>query len=90
VRSTPTPKDCLRTGERLADAVALALDDDALEDLGAATRPLDDLEVDANAVAGGELGTRRSCARSRLSMTVLMARRPRAGGSCTVRAGGSW
>ena len=35
--------------------MALALDDDALEDLGAPARPLDDLEVDADAVAGGEL-----------------------------------
>src|SRR6185295_16787239 len=41
--------------ERLAGAVALALDDDAFEDLRAAARALDDLEVDADAVAGGEL-----------------------------------
>jgi hypothetical protein len=38
--------------------VTLALDDDALEDLRAATRALDDLEVDANAVAGLEVGLR--------------------------------
>src|SRR3954454_3532606 len=41
--------------EGLTHAVALALDDDALEDLGAPARPLDHLEVDADAVAGGEL-----------------------------------
>ena len=35
--------------------MALALDDDALEDLRAATRALDHLEVDADAVAGLEL-----------------------------------
>ena len=55
VRSTPTPKDCLRTVKVSRSAVALALDDDALEDLGAAARALDDLEVDADAVAGVEL-----------------------------------
>ena len=44
----------LADGEGLADAVALALDDDALEDLGAPARALDDLEVDADAVAGLE------------------------------------
>ena len=37
--------------EGLAHAVALALDDDALEDLRAAARALDDLEVDAHAIA---------------------------------------
>jgi hypothetical protein len=42
--------------ERLADAVALALDHDALEHLGAASRALDHLEVDAQAVARVELG----------------------------------
>ena len=42
--------------EGLAHALALALDDDALEDLRAATRALDDLEVDLHAVAGREAG----------------------------------
>ena len=46
----------LADGEGLAHAVALALDDDALEDLRAAARALDDLEVDADAVAGLEGG----------------------------------
>ena len=46
----------LADGEGLAGAVALALDDDALEDLRTATRALDDLEVDADAVAGLEVG----------------------------------
>jgi hypothetical protein len=54
----------LAHGEGLARAVALALDHDALEDLRAAARALDHLEVDAQAVAGVELGTRRSWARS--------------------------
>jgi hypothetical protein len=44
----------LAHGERLARATALALDHDALEDLGAAAVPLDHLEVDAHAVARGE------------------------------------
>src|SRR4051794_39229320 len=46
----------LSHGERLADALALALDDDTLEDLGAAARALDDLEVDLEAVARLEAG----------------------------------
>src|SRR3954447_26856496 len=46
----------LAHGEGLADALALALDDDALEDLGAAARALDDLEVDLEAVARLEAG----------------------------------
>ena len=45
----------LADGEGLADATALALDHDSLEDLGAGAAALDHLEVDANAVAGGEL-----------------------------------
>ena len=36
--------------------MALTLDDDALEDLRTTTRPFDDLEVDADAIAGAELG----------------------------------
>jgi hypothetical protein len=44
----------LADGERLADALALALDDDALEDLGTAACALDDLEVDPDAIARGE------------------------------------
>jgi hypothetical protein len=46
----------LAGGEGLARAVALALDDDALEDLGSTARALDDLEVDAHAVARLEAG----------------------------------
>ena len=42
--------------ERLARAVALALDHDALEDLHAAAGPLDHLEVDLQAIAGREVG----------------------------------
>src|SRR5688572_22375938 len=42
--------------EGLAHARALALDHDALEDLGAAARPLDDLEVHPHPVAGLESG----------------------------------
>ena len=40
--------------EGLAHALALALDHDALEDLGAPAAALDDLEVDAYAVTGLE------------------------------------
>src|SRR5581483_447488 len=47
----------LADGERLARAGALALDDDALEDLEARARAFDDPEVDADAVAGFEPGT---------------------------------
>ena len=46
----------LADGERLAHAAALALDHDALEDLGAAAGALDDLEVHAHAVARLEGG----------------------------------
>ena len=46
----------LADGEGLARARALALEDDALEDLGAAAVALDHLEVDAHAVARGEGG----------------------------------
>ena len=42
--------------EGLAHALALALDDHALEDLRAAARALDDLEVDLDAVPGLEAG----------------------------------
>ena len=54
VRSTPTPKDCLRTVNVSRSAAALALDHDALEDLGAAAGALHHLEVHAHAVAGLE------------------------------------
>jgi hypothetical protein len=47
----------LADGEGLAYTAALALDHDALEDLGAGAIALDHLEVDANAVAGSELRT---------------------------------
>ena len=46
----------LADGEGLARAAALALDHDALEDLGAAARALDDLEVHPHAVARLEDG----------------------------------
>jgi hypothetical protein len=45
----------LAHGERLADALTLALDDDTLEDLRTAAGALDDLEVDAHPIAGLEL-----------------------------------
>jgi hypothetical protein len=44
----------LAHGERLTHAVALALEDDPLEDLGAPPRSLHDLEVHADAIAGVE------------------------------------
>src|SRR4051812_24679816 len=44
----------LAHGEGLAYAVALALEDDSLEDLRAPARALDDLEVHAHAIAGRE------------------------------------
>ena len=58
-RECPLDADAERLlahGEGLAHARALALDDDALEDLDAAALSLDHLEVDANGVAGLELG----------------------------------
>ena len=57
-RERPLDADAERLlahGERLAHAGALPLDDDALEDLDAAARALDHLEVDADRVAGLEL-----------------------------------
>jgi hypothetical protein len=45
----------LAHGERLSDAGALPLDDDAFEDLDAAALSLDHLEVDAHRVARFEL-----------------------------------
>ena len=50
------PERLLAHGERLPHAGALALDDDALEDLDAAALSLDHLEVDAHGVACLELG----------------------------------
>src|SRR3954470_9558517 len=46
----------LANREGLTDALALALDDDAFEDLRAAPRALDDLEVDLDAVPGLKAG----------------------------------
>src|SRR5215218_514954 len=46
----------LADGEGLADPLALALDHDAFEDLGTTAGALDDLEVDADAIAGLEGG----------------------------------
>ena len=48
------PERLLPDGERLADAGALPLDDDALVDLDAAALALDHLEMDADGVAGLE------------------------------------
>ena len=64
----------LADGEGLAGAVALALDDHALEDLGTATRALDDLEVDPDAVAGLEVRDAAQLGALEDSMTVLMAK----------------
>ena len=50
----PDPERLLADGEGLAHAAALALDHDALEDLGPPAGSLDHLEVHAHAVAGGE------------------------------------
>ena len=52
----PDAERLLADGERLAGARALALDDDALEDLDTAPRALDHLEMDANRVARLEPG----------------------------------
>src|ERR687893_2945305 len=46
----------LANGEGLADPLALALDHNAFEDLGTTAGALDDLEVDADAIAGLEGG----------------------------------
>ena len=57
-RERPLDADAERLlahGERLAHPGALALDDDALEDLDAAALALDHLEVDAHGVSGLEL-----------------------------------
>src|SRR5581483_174058 len=50
----PHAEGLLAHRERLAGAVALALDHDALEDLDAPARALDDLEVNLHAVARSE------------------------------------
>jgi len=52
----PDPERLLAHREGLTYAGALALDDDALEDLDAAALSFDHLEVDANGIAGLELG----------------------------------
>src|SRR5262249_42519469 len=52
----PDAERLLADGERLAHAVALALDHDALEHLGTPAGALDDLEVHLDAVPGLELG----------------------------------
>ena len=54
----------LADGEGLACAVALALDDNALKDLGAAASALDHLEVDAQAVACVEMTVRGGAVRA--------------------------
>ena len=58
VRSTPTPNDSLRT-VKVRRRAPLLLEDDALEDLGAAAGALHDLEMDAYAIAHTEV---RNCA----------------------------
>ena len=75
----PDAERLLADGEGLARAAALALDHDALEDLGAAAVALDDLEVHAHAVAGGEPGPLLEGSLLEASMTVLMR--------CVMRAG---
>src|SRR6478609_6400749 len=50
----------LADGEGLADAAAVATDDDALEDLDTRARALDDLDVDLEGVAGAEVGNVRA------------------------------
>jgi len=74
MRSTPTPKDCLRTVNGLARAVPLALDDHALEDLHAARLPSITLEMHLHAVAWrGKVRERGAVARgSMVSITLLM------------------
>ena len=67
------PEGLLADGERLAHAASLPLDHDPLEDLGAGAGALDHLEVDANAVAGGE-------ARAPLQLLLLEALDDRAHG----------
>ncbi len=52
----PDAERLLADSERLAHAGALALDDDALEDLDTAALAFDHLEVHANGVARLELG----------------------------------
>ena len=51
VRSTPTPNDCLRTVNVSRTPLPWRLMHDALEDLRAAPGALDDLEVNAHAIA---------------------------------------
>ena len=56
-RERPLDSDAerlLADGERLAGPGALSLEDDPLENLGAAAAALDDLEVDAHAIARRE------------------------------------
>ena len=73
MRSTPTPKDCLRTVNVSRDAVALALDDDTLEDLRRALRvPSTTWKWTFTRSPGEKPGTRRSCARSMVAMTLLI------------------
>src|SRR4051812_4779216 len=77
----------LAHGERLAHALALALDDHTLEHLGAAAGALDHLEVDSHPVAGGEL---RDAAKLRPLETVDDGahgeKKPRSGTDLAERA----
>jgi hypothetical protein len=64
LRSTPTWKLTLRTVKvSRTDALALAADDDALEDLDTRARAFDDVDVHLDGVAGAEVGDVRPQAR---------------------------
>jgi hypothetical protein len=90
VRSTPTPKLILRTVKVSRSRNALAGDDDALEDLDARARALDDADVDLDGVAGPELGDvvaqRDFSTRSTLFIRAFSFP-SRAGGRAAARSG---
>ena len=77
----------LAHGERLARAGALALDHDALEDLGAAAGALDHLEVDAHAVARLEDGNAAQLSALEAFDHSLMAKEARPAAVAVARAG---
>src|SRR4051812_6730428 len=69
----------LAHGEGLADPLALALDDHALEDLRTTPRALDDLEMDLDAIPGLEAGdAAQLSALERVDYGAHSERRPRA------------
>ena len=86
------PERVLAHREGLAHALALAFDHHSLEDLGAPPVTFDHLEVDPDPVTAWKSGTRRSCWRSRLSMTVLMTKKDRGARQRhkAAHAGESW